>query len=459
MTISRRQCLQWMGAAGSAALLSRCAALDRLFMGESSDLTQGVVIIGGGLAGLSAAYFLKQKNIPFVIFEQSSRLGGQIHTLNGHFGPGTWADLGPEWYGVNDVELRAMGQQLKAPAITFAGAQILSKPNNKSLLPKNELRKLQNTAMRQMQLSSLQVSRGADAYYLSPEALARDSSKPLTEWVMEISKDSAWMEWVKNWSWYQYGYQADFVPAGAFIKEFIFMGPESPWRQAEMSFRGGMGQLIDLLSAEVLGAFPEEKLRLGHRWVGAESAGGDNWDLIFMTPEGRRRYEVKTVVLTQAPQVLQNIDGLAEKVQSPRALVTEVLNKKWIRPYTAAGSTPQTSTKWLGPRPSWARQYTQVGAWGKVRHQKVLEAGVTLSQVEMASSPEQLVWDWSQQQPLIGGRSIGPVTALQAYRLQLPEKWYHTRFTPLDRAWLKPMEQAVSSAKKISELILANRTS
>ena len=35
-----------------------------------------IVIIGGGLAGLTAANYLKRKNIPFILFEAGSKIAG-----------------------------------------------------------------------------------------------------------------------------------------------------------------------------------------------------------------------------------------------------------------------------------------------------------------------------------------------------------------------------------------------
>jgi|GEM_PF-1532542 predicted NAD/FAD-binding protein len=39
-----------------------------------------IAIIGGGVSGLSLAYFLKAKNIDFVLFEKESHVGGNAHT-------------------------------------------------------------------------------------------------------------------------------------------------------------------------------------------------------------------------------------------------------------------------------------------------------------------------------------------------------------------------------------------
>ena len=52
-----------------------------------------VAIIGGGITGLSAAYELHRRGIPFVLFERANRLGGVIHT---EFTEGFTIDGGPD---------------------------------------------------------------------------------------------------------------------------------------------------------------------------------------------------------------------------------------------------------------------------------------------------------------------------------------------------------------------------
>ncbi|HYZ86071.1 MAG TPA: FAD-dependent oxidoreductase, partial [Bryobacteraceae bacterium] len=39
-----------------------------------------VVVIGGGLSGLSTAYYLSKGGVPVVLCEKSQRLGGILHT-------------------------------------------------------------------------------------------------------------------------------------------------------------------------------------------------------------------------------------------------------------------------------------------------------------------------------------------------------------------------------------------
>lgn len=83
-----------------------------------------LIIIGGGIAGLSAAYYAQQQNLTYTLLEKSSRLGGLLHTqqvdgMTIEFGPDAfitrkpWAwelahdiGLGADIIGVNDIPER-----------------------------------------------------------------------------------------------------------------------------------------------------------------------------------------------------------------------------------------------------------------------------------------------------------------------------------------------------------------
>ncbi len=71
-----------MAALTSAAALSGCTTIDEYLITNPSDLSDHVIIVGGGITGLYAAYQLKKRKIPFRLFEASNRLGGQILSDN-----------------------------------------------------------------------------------------------------------------------------------------------------------------------------------------------------------------------------------------------------------------------------------------------------------------------------------------------------------------------------------------
>jgi monoamine oxidase len=47
-----------------------------------SEAHAPVLIVGGGIAGLSAATRLKEHGVPVLVLEGRDRLGGRIHTID-----------------------------------------------------------------------------------------------------------------------------------------------------------------------------------------------------------------------------------------------------------------------------------------------------------------------------------------------------------------------------------------
>src|SRR5215467_8913328 len=60
-----------------------------------------VGIIGGGITGLTAAFYLRRKGIPVVVYEANNRVGGVIQSLRqdgylAEFGPNTILETSPK---------------------------------------------------------------------------------------------------------------------------------------------------------------------------------------------------------------------------------------------------------------------------------------------------------------------------------------------------------------------------
>ncbi|RZK76200.1 MAG: FAD-dependent oxidoreductase, partial [Methylobacterium sp.] len=58
------------------------------------DLSDGVVVVGAGVAGLAAARHLRQAGIAVTLVEAGSRIGGRAHTVPFNGAP---FDLGAGW--------------------------------------------------------------------------------------------------------------------------------------------------------------------------------------------------------------------------------------------------------------------------------------------------------------------------------------------------------------------------
>lgn len=68
------------------------------------------VIIGGGIAGLTAARELKRKGQNIILLEARERVGGRLYTTAWH---DAWADLGGQWVGPTQHNVLAMLEEYK----------------------------------------------------------------------------------------------------------------------------------------------------------------------------------------------------------------------------------------------------------------------------------------------------------------------------------------------------------
>jgi monoamine oxidase len=64
-----------------------------------------IAIVGGGLAGLNAAYQLKKAGLTATVYEGRGRVGGRIHSVTGKVGKGLVIELGGSFININHEDL------------------------------------------------------------------------------------------------------------------------------------------------------------------------------------------------------------------------------------------------------------------------------------------------------------------------------------------------------------------
>jgi monoamine oxidase len=101
---SRRELLAGL-AAGFALPLAAC---------RDDDPARGptVAIVGGGMAGVHAAYRLAQAGVSCTLFEATDRVGGRMFTGRGLFSNGHLCELGGEFVDTNHATLWALAEEL-----------------------------------------------------------------------------------------------------------------------------------------------------------------------------------------------------------------------------------------------------------------------------------------------------------------------------------------------------------
>ena len=105
------------GASGAAAAERRAAK---------------VVVVGAGLAGLSATYRLRQHGINAVLYDAQERLGGRCWSITEFFDNGQTAEHGGQYVDSRHTQLRALAEELGVGLIDTFKQDI---PSGSTLLP------------------------------------------------------------------------------------------------------------------------------------------------------------------------------------------------------------------------------------------------------------------------------------------------------------------------------------
>jgi monoamine oxidase len=102
----RRKFLKMTTLAGSAAIATTAIPFAKSAQGRSTN--PKIAIIGGGLAGLNAAYQLKKAGLKATVYEGKSRLGGRIRSVTGVAGKGIVSDLGGSFINTSHEDMLAL---------------------------------------------------------------------------------------------------------------------------------------------------------------------------------------------------------------------------------------------------------------------------------------------------------------------------------------------------------------
>lgn len=76
-----------------------------------------IAIVGAGIAGLHAAYILKQAGFSAQVYEGSGRAGGRIFTLPEMLGKGLWTEMGGEFIDTDHADMFALAKHFDLPLL------------------------------------------------------------------------------------------------------------------------------------------------------------------------------------------------------------------------------------------------------------------------------------------------------------------------------------------------------
>jgi len=104
------------GCVGASPLLNSCALLAKKSLALSGEK---VIILGAGMAGLSAAFHLTKAGIPCSIYESAGRTGGRIFTQYNFNSDSQTCELGGELVDTNNADLIGLAAEFHIPIRAF----------------------------------------------------------------------------------------------------------------------------------------------------------------------------------------------------------------------------------------------------------------------------------------------------------------------------------------------------
>jgi monoamine oxidase len=116
---SRREFLKRAGAAGAALTLP--SAFGR--RAGAAATSARIAIVGGGIAGLTAALTLAAKGVGSTIYEASTRVGGRMHSDSGYWDDGQVSEFCGELIDTGHMTIRHLAQRFGLPTVNLTGAE------------------------------------------------------------------------------------------------------------------------------------------------------------------------------------------------------------------------------------------------------------------------------------------------------------------------------------------------
>lgn len=318
-SFTRREFLQISAMTSSAMAMGACASLDQFFLGDKHDLTDEVIVLGAGAAGLAAAYHLKKRKIPYRVFEASSRIGGRVQSVSIFPEGGPVAELGAEYFDDTHDSVHAAAEDLNLPIhelSTHSGheshlfvfnGQVHKVKDIAARLKTVEkpLRRIQKDLFRDVNASLTYRDRAyfdRSSYYDSMslqdllESFRREVD-PLILKLIQVQSES------------RFGVDADIQSSLHFLSTLSVEGSALLAGRRTFRLEGGLSRMMSALHDRVAGVIPQYLVKTEHALVGISENKGV-FEFIFKTPHGHQSYRTKNVICTIPFSKLRSVDGI-----------------------------------------------------------------------------------------------------------------------------------------------------
>ena len=265
--LTRRGFLKGSAAVGGLALAG-CRPFSAPVTAAAGGKGGGVVVVGAGIAGLTAAWRLQQAGVSVRVLEAQERVGGRMYSLRDFFPEGQVCELGGELIDTGHTHIRFLAEELGIPlddfvlddfslareVLFFDGRRIAEHEVVEAFVPVSD-RIVRDLAS---------IGGGGDVSYREPNGAEALDHMTLAQW-LDRSGASGWFRQLLDVGYTtEYGLEADRQSA---LNLLMMLDPNpSPFRiyagsDERFHVRGGNDR-IPLALAEKLGDRIERGVRL-----------------------------------------------------------------------------------------------------------------------------------------------------------------------------------------------------
>ncbi len=307
------------GSLASVALTS-CSSFDRWVIGNSNHLDQEIMVIGGGLAGLSAAYHLKKNKIPYKVYEASSRVGGRIQTLFHVNADDQYAELGAEYFEASHKLVVQLCRDLNLTIQDISYDPKINRSlywlNGKVVNEKDFRKKLRPLALKLAQLRreafvNFSTEINPRTILTNPQMAAIDQMS-LFEFLSPLRgvMDEATLQCFENLCISEWGVDIKFINLLHFLVK-LDLEERSAHATPLKIFRaeGGMSVMTQTLGERVQGVVPDSTLKLGYQ-LSAIHAKSGGYECTFNTSKGLDTIWARQVICALPLSILKDVEGI-----------------------------------------------------------------------------------------------------------------------------------------------------
>lgn len=288
---------------GAAAL-----ALPQLVKAKDGSLPK-IVIVGSGVSGLSAAYFLQKQGIKAEIYEGSFRVGGRMFTYQNVFEKKASTDLGGEFIDTNHLDLIALAQELGVELYDLSKDPLLE---NTVYIGKKFYTEKQISEALLPYVDSIEKDLAqlpAIFHYADNQSFKELDALSVTEY-LDSRKIKGWIRTLIEIAiTTEYGCEASLQSALNFLTilevpqksstDYKLLGKE----HETYKYKGGAESLITKLNEKV-----GQQVKLNHLLTKVKSNENGKTTLSFSAPEGDISIEADIVLLTVPFSVLRSLE-------------------------------------------------------------------------------------------------------------------------------------------------------